>query len=197
MGCSFKPWRQIQQTYRSHPQHLTTHCSLDFTRSLRMDLKFLVFTWALIVGLTVSISLADRTAQCKIKWLFGISCGDVSEKLVNQIQAWQISQSCAHEGEKCSYELVSSAPYLIKAAHTSPRTKNVNNLQFLFEQSTICRVTGDSVSELSTDPADNSTNFCSLQNLMDGSSLIDTEGYKQFSNKWICPGFDSANCSLS
>lgn len=38
-------------------------------------------------------------------------------------------------------QLVSSAPYLIKATHTSPRTKNVNNLQFLLEQSTVCKVT--------------------------------------------------------
>uniref|UniRef100_A0A8D0CUW4 Uncharacterized protein n=1 Tax=Sander lucioperca TaxID=283035 RepID=A0A8D0CUW4_SANLU len=58
-------------------------------------------------------------------------------------------------------------------------------------------VQGDAVSEFSKDPADNSTNYCSLQNLMDGSDLINAEGYKQFSNKWICPGFDTANCTLS
>lgn len=29
-------------------------------------------------------------------------------------------------------------------------------------------VQGDAVSEFSKDPADNSTNYCSLQNLMDG-----------------------------
>ncbi|KAM4552366.1 uncharacterized protein PAE49_015813 [Odontesthes bonariensis] len=162
-----------------------------------MDLRFLFFASALIVGATVSIALADRTAQCKIKWLFGITCEDVGGKLLSQIQAWEIRQSCAHTGESCSYELVSSAPYLIKATHTSPKTKKVNNLQFLFEQSTICKVTGDAVSEFSKDPADNSTNFCSLQNLMDGSELVDAEGYRQFSNKWICPGFETVNCSLS
>ncbi|XP_047444479.1 uncharacterized protein wu:fc46h12 [Mugil cephalus] len=162
-----------------------------------MDVRFLFVASALILGTTLSISLAASTAQCKIKWLFGISCGDVYEKLVSQIKAWQIRQSCLHAGERCSYELVSSEPYLIKATHTSPTTKKVNDLEFLLEQSTICKVTGDAVSEFSKDPADNSTNYCSQQNLMDGSKLVDAEGYKQFSNKWICPGFDSANCSLS
>ncbi|XP_075953429.1 uncharacterized protein LOC142956024 [Anarhichas minor] len=165
--------------------------------------------------------------------LFGISCEDVTGKMVSQIKAWQIGQSCLYAGERCSYEvgnisvnsfivkvagkddkylvhsvghfldltefalqLVSTAPYLIKATHTSPATKKVNDLQFLLEQSTVCKVTGEAVSEFSKDPADNSTNYCSLQNLMDGSDLISAEGYKQFSNKWICPGFDSANCTL-
>uniref|UniRef100_A0A3B4U628 Uncharacterized LOC111228907 n=2 Tax=Seriola dumerili TaxID=41447 RepID=A0A3B4U628_SERDU len=162
-----------------------------------MTLRFLLVASALILGATLTISLADRTAQCKIKWLFGISCSDVQGRLVGQIKAWQIRQSCLYAGERCSYELVSTAPYLIKATHTSPTTRKVNNLQFLLEQSTICKVTGDAVSEFSKDPADNSTNYCSLQNLMDGSDLIDAEGYKQFSNKWICPGFDAANCTMS
>uniref|UniRef100_A0A3B4ZMT3 Uncharacterized protein n=1 Tax=Stegastes partitus TaxID=144197 RepID=A0A3B4ZMT3_9TELE len=160
-----------------------------------MDLRLLVVAAAL--GAALTISLADRTSQCKIKWLFGISCSDVQGKLVSQVKAWQIRQSCLYEGEKCSYELVSSVPYVIKATHTSPSTKKLSDLQFLLEQSTVCKVTGDAVSEFVKDPADNSTNFCSLQNLMDGSKLTEAEGYKQFSNKWICPGFDTANCSLS
>ncbi|KAM7379038.1 hypothetical protein PAMP_004613 [Pampus punctatissimus] len=162
-----------------------------------MDLKCLLIASALILGSTLTISLADRIAQCKVKWLFGISCESVYGTLVSQIKAWQIRQSCLYAGERCSYELVSTAPYLIKATHTSPKTKKVSDLQFLLEQSTVCKMTGEAVSESSKDPADNSTNFCSLQNLMDGSKLIDAEGYKQFSNKWICPGFDTANCTLS
>ncbi|XP_035993804.1 uncharacterized protein wu:fc46h12 isoform X2 [Fundulus heteroclitus] len=162
-----------------------------------MDSRLIFFfTSALIAAAAVAASLSGSTAQCKIKWLFGIDCGDVSGKLVNQIQAWQVKESCVETGEKCSYELVSSAPYLIKATHTSPRTKKLNSLQFLLEQSTVCKVTGEASSEGSRDQADNSTNFCSLQNLMNGSRLTDAEGYKQFSNKWICPGFDTASCSL-
>ncbi|RVE61441.1 hypothetical protein OJAV_G00170600 [Oryzias javanicus] len=144
-----------------------------------MDRRFFCLTF--ILGVLAIISCADRTAQCKIKWLFGIPCDDVNGKLVNQIQSWEIRQSCADAGETCSYELLSSAPYLIQSSTHVPSIKEV---------------TGEAVSEFSKDPDDNSTNYCSLQNLMDGSSLIDAEGYKQFSNKWICPGFDSANCTM-
>uniref|UniRef100_A0A3B3TXE9 Uncharacterized protein n=1 Tax=Poecilia latipinna TaxID=48699 RepID=A0A3B3TXE9_9TELE len=154
---------------------------------------FFFFTSALVAAAAVTASLSGSTAQCKIKWLFGIDCGNVSGRLVNQIQTWQVKGSCLDEGEKCSYELVSSAPYLIKATHTSPRTKRfLNQLLPMFSVQQ-----GEATSEGSKDPADNGTNFCSLQNLINGSKLSDAEGYKQFSNKWICPGFDSAVCSFS
>ncbi|XP_036940592.1 uncharacterized protein wu:fc46h12 [Acanthopagrus latus] len=162
-----------------------------------MDLRFLFIASALLLGATLTISQEDSTSQCKIKWLFNISCETVFEKVVSQIKAWQIMQSCLYAGEKCSYELVSTAPYVITATHTSPTTRKVSDLQFLLEQSTICKMSGEAISEFSKDPADNGTNYCSLQNLMDGSDLIHAEGYKQFSNKWICPGFDTANCTLS
>lgn len=82
---------------------------------------------------------------------------------------------------------------------------------------------GEAASEITKTPDDNNPNYCSLQNLIDGeypdasgfplpvymifllflmmvfcsgSDLISAEGYKQFSNKWICPGFDTANCTL-
>ncbi|KAM6919993.1 coiled-coil domain-containing protein 39 [Lycodopsis pacificus] len=220
---SLKPSGQSEEAH-SEDVHTLDH-TLDSgpdPPAFSMDLRFLLVASALLLGATPTISLADRTSQCKIKWLFGISCEDVTGKMVSQIKAWQIGQSCLYAGERCSYEcrygcyakylvhsvghfldlaefalqLVSTAPYLIKATHTSPATKKVNDLQFLLEQSTVCKVTGEAVSEFSKDPADNSTNYCSLQNLMDGSDLISAEGYKQFSNKWICPGFDSANCTL-
>ncbi|KAI9518526.1 hypothetical protein NQZ68_036408 [Dissostichus eleginoides] len=164
-----------------------------------MDLRLL--SVALLLGATLTLSLADTCKDqltptalpCR---MFGISCADVTEKLVNQIKAWQIGQSCQYEGERCSYELVSTAPYLVKATHTSPDSKKVTDLQFLLEQSMVCKLTGDAVSEFSKNAAEDSTNYCSLQNLMDGSDLISAEGYQQFSNKWICPGFEAANCTL-
>ncbi|XP_057714248.1 uncharacterized protein wu:fc46h12 [Corythoichthys intestinalis] len=159
--------------------------------------SLLTFCLAIVGATLMTMSLANGTANCKIKWLFGIPCEDVYGTLVEQIKAWQIQQSCLDAGERCSYELVSTSPYLILATHTSPKTKIVNDLQFLLEQSTVCKVTGEGISEASKDPADNSTNFCSLQNLMDGSNLIEAEGYKRFTNKWICAGFENANCTLS
>ncbi|XP_072296573.1 uncharacterized protein [Eucyclogobius newberryi] len=169
-----------------------------FGTSLRptMDLRLLLMS-AVLLGATLTLSVTDRPPQCKIKWTFGILCEDVYNRLVRQIKLWQISTSCLYSGEKCSYELVSTSPYLIKAAHTSPKTKTVNELQFLFEQSVLCKVMGDSTLDSSKDPEANRTNYCSLQNLMDGSGLINAEGYTKFSNKWICPGFDIDNCSLS
>lgn len=80
---------------------------------------------------------------------------------------------------------------------------------------------GEAAAEVTKTSGDDNPNYCSLQNLIDGecpgfplpvytiflfslmmvfcpgSDLISAEGYKQFSNKWICPGFDTANCTLS
>lgn len=80
---------------------------------------------------------------------------------------------------------------------------------------------GEAAAEVTKTSDDDNPNYCSLQNLIDGeypglplpvytifffslmmvfcpgSDLISAEGYKQFSNKWICPGFDTANCTLS
>ncbi|KAI3375160.1 hypothetical protein L3Q82_021671 [Scortum barcoo] len=106
-----------------------------------MDRRFLLVASALLLGAMLTISLADRTSQCKVKWLFGISCQDVCRKLVSQIKAWQIQQSCLYAGERCSYELVSAMPYVVTATHTSPTTKKVNDLKFLLEQSTVCKMT--------------------------------------------------------
>lgn len=93
------------------------------------------------------------------------------------------------------------SPYLIKATHTSPDTRKVSNLQFLLEQSTVCKMTvstflspllrgpkvrrapgpplrllmflqGEAASEITKAPSDNSTNYCSLQNLMDGKYCL-------------------------
>nr|XP_057923568.1 uncharacterized protein LOC131125747 [Doryrhamphus excisus] len=193
----FKPSKQSEWTDRFHTVKLTADSSVLRRPVSTMDLKFLLTASLVILGAALSISLADKAAQCKIKWLFSIPCDDVYGKLVTQIKAWQVGQHCLDAGETCSYELVSTAPYLINATHTSPKTKTVNELQFLLEQSTVCRVTGDGTSQPSKDPADSHTNFCSLQNLMNGSNLIEAEGYKRFTNKWICPGFEDANCTLS
>ncbi|XP_062260704.1 uncharacterized protein wu:fc46h12 isoform X1 [Platichthys flesus] len=192
----FKPSLPIERTFRRRPR-TRPHTEPPDPLVLSMDLRFLFVASALVLGATITMLLAEETEQCKVKWLFGISCSEVNEKLVSQIKAWQSRPSCLAAGERCSYELVSSAPYMIQATHMSPKTKKVNDLQFLLEQSTVCKMSGDAVSEVSKDPADNNTNYCSLQNLMDGSGLIDAEGYKQFSNKWICPGFDTADCTFS
>lgn len=38
-------------------------------------------------------------------------------------------------------QLVTAAPYMVQANYTSPKTKKTNLLQFLLEQSTVCKMT--------------------------------------------------------
>ncbi|TNM97944.1 hypothetical protein fugu_014190 [Takifugu bimaculatus] len=144
-----------------------------------MDPRPLLLACALVLGAAFRPSEVNDVSQCKVKWLFGISCSEVSERLVGQIQAWQIKESCQDAGESCSYELVSTSTYLVTATHTSPVTRKVSNLQFLLEQSTVCKMTGEAASELTKPPDDKNPNYCSLQNLIDGSDLNSAEGYKQ------------------
>lgn len=47
----------------------------------------------------------SNVQRSSLRRLFGISCQDVYGKILNQIKAWQIRQSCLYEGEKCSYEV--------------------------------------------------------------------------------------------
>ncbi|KAM3866033.1 coiled-coil domain-containing protein 39 [Diretmus argenteus] len=129
-------------------------------------------------------------------WSFGVPCNDVYVALVNQIKAWQTMKSCKSGGETCLYELLSATPDMIKAKHTSPRTKCVVDLQFaLLSVDAVCKMNGDSVSEGLGEPDTNSTNYCSMQNLVEGSGLDKVPGYKQFSSKWLCPAYPDANCS--
>ncbi|KAM8838608.1 uncharacterized protein ACB058_015286 [Synchiropus picturatus] len=162
-----------------------------------MDPKVLLLFSALVLGSALAFSIGVPTAQCRVIWAFGIPCDEVYIRVVSQIKEWQVAASCGYTGENCSYELVSAGENLIRATHTSPTTMSVNNLQFSFRQTTVCKVLGDSSCEVSMDPADNTTNYCSLQNVMDGSDLISAMGYKQYSNKWMCVGFDLANCTMS
>lgn len=52
--------------------------------------------------LCMTVANLQSRVACR---LFGISCPEVSERLVGQIQAWQIKESCLDEGESCSYEV--------------------------------------------------------------------------------------------
>lgn len=57
------------------------------------------------MSLYVNIKLTNLTLTALLCRLFGISCSDVYGKLVSQIKAWQIRQSCLYAGETCSYEV--------------------------------------------------------------------------------------------
>lgn len=68
-------------------------CFLDPTAACKVSMKGTNVTF------TASFCL---TPLCRI---FGISCQDVCVRLVSQIKAWQITESCQSEGERCSYEV--------------------------------------------------------------------------------------------
>ncbi|XP_065122045.1 uncharacterized protein [Paramisgurnus dabryanus] len=160
-------------------------------------------TWilalTLIMGICLKTTAEPLHAQCKVIWLFGIPCGDVSIALVNQIKAWRSAAGCITGGEKCMYELVSATSFRIIAKHTSIQSNTVEDLSFDLvptEGSSVCRVTGISFSESWAVLADNGMNYCTLYNLIEGSGLVDVEGYKEYTNEWICLEYSTANCTI-
>nr|XP_055059846.1 uncharacterized protein wu:fc46h12 [Misgurnus anguillicaudatus] len=44
--------------------------------------------------------------------------------------------------------------------------------------------------------ADNGMNYCTFYNLIEGSGLVDVEGYKEYTNEWICLAYSTANCTI-
>ncbi|XP_036453667.1 uncharacterized protein wu:fc46h12 [Colossoma macropomum] len=164
-----------------------------------MRVKSCLLLTAVALGLWVMAAADPLHAECKVIWLFGIPCREVFVALVNQIKAWRTESGCTAGGEKCLYELVSARPLLITAKHTSRRRDNVEDLSFALrptEQDLACRVTGVSTSESWFMLADNGTNYCTLYNLIEGSGLVDAEGYKQYTNEWICLDYFTANCTI-
>ncbi|KAG5286662.1 hypothetical protein AALO_G00017400 [Alosa alosa] len=159
-------------------------------------------TWlvASVVFLGIMMVVMDpMQAQCKVIWLFGTPCREVSVTLVNQIKAWKSKDNCETGGERCLYELQFASTFFIKALHTSRLTQNVEELSFTLypsETSSACRVVGVSVSENWSMLDDNGTNYCTLSNLIDGSGLTKVEGFKEYTNEWICLEHSTANCSI-
>lgn len=152
----------------------------------------------MLLGITVVIT--DPTqAQCKVIWLVGIPCREVTATLVSQIKAWKNGDNCVNGGERCLYELQYYTPILIKALHTSRPTQGVEELTFTLypsETASACRVVGLSVSENWSMLDDNGTNYCTLYNLLEGSGLTKAEGYKEYTNEWICLEHSTANCTV-
>ncbi|KAG7524094.1 hypothetical protein JOB18_006889 [Solea senegalensis] len=153
---------------------------------LTMDVKVLFLHFSLILGTTSTTSLADPSGNCKVIWLFGAKCSNVSEKLISQIKDWPDV-----------YELKSSSSLMIEATHTSPTTQSVNKLHFLLGQKDLCKVIGEAALKRSGDPADTGSNYCSMQNLMRGSGLVNDRRYKQITNRSMCSGCDTAHCTMS
>uniref|UniRef100_A0AAY5KV49 Uncharacterized protein n=1 Tax=Esox lucius TaxID=8010 RepID=A0AAY5KV49_ESOLU len=97
-------------------------------------------------------------------------------------------------------QLESVTPLVVKATKTSPSTMNMSNLTLTMspiEDPSICRVTGDAISESWTSPLDNGINYCSLEDLIIGSGLNNTLGFKEFTSNWICLGYTLGSCTVT
>ncbi|TRY85401.1 hypothetical protein DNTS_033863 [Danionella cerebrum] len=137
-------------------------------------------TRALIVALTLTLAINQMTtaeplhAQCRIIWLFGIPCEEVFVSLVKQIKDWQGMSGCMTVGQRC--------------LHTSRQWTSKEDLNFhlVATEESVCRVMIE----------DNGATYCTLFNLIDGSGLVEAEGFKQYTNEWICLDSSTANCTI-
>ncbi|XP_066579424.1 uncharacterized protein LOC136769633 isoform X2 [Amia ocellicauda] len=131
--------------------------------------------------------------------LFGVPCRNVYVALVTQIKMWRTEAGCAQGGEKCLYKLESANVHFIKAKHTTPVKKYVDDLSFRlvpYELNTHCHVSALSVSEAWYAIIDYGTNYCNLFNLIEGSGLTNVADYKEMTNDFICTQHSSANCTV-
>merc|ERR1712168_1651298 len=80
------------------------------------------FTTKLFVAaaLIAFASCMPLHASCKIKWSFGMSCNDVKQKIVNQVEMWKTADGCKNGGEKCLYKMVSNTGNKLTITHETP-----------------------------------------------------------------------------
>ncbi|XP_048020542.1 uncharacterized protein wu:fc46h12 [Megalobrama amblycephala] len=163
-----------------------------------MQTRTLLLTLTLTLGFSLMATGEPLHAQCRVIWLFGIPCQDVFVSLVNQIKAWRGMSGCMTVGQRCLYELVSATPFHIVAKHTSRQWTSKQDLTFhlVATEESVCRVTGYSISKSWARLEDNGTTYCTLYNLIEGSGLVDAEGYKMYTNEWICLEYSTANCTI-
>ncbi|KAL3831473.1 hypothetical protein ACJMK2_023217 [Sinanodonta woodiana] len=155
----------------------------------------LVAKLLLTVAVISSINAGPLHASCRIKWIFGIPCSDVKQKIVNQFEAWKGPENCKSGGEKCLYTLTSQSDTEIKGIHETPVKHYKDDLTFTLKSSgDICNVDGYSTSEIWYAILDSSTNYCNLHNLITGSGLDKVPGYTETTSDSVCTQYSSADC---
>ncbi|XP_039610214.1 uncharacterized protein LOC120530109 isoform X2 [Polypterus senegalus] len=167
---------------------------------VRVQAEDMELKWGAIItfGLFACAAAGPLHAQCKVDWYFGIPCHDVYEALVSQIKKWS-KADCVDGGEKCMYKLESANAHFIKAKHTTPVKKYIEDLNFRLIPYLLdigCHVPAFSVSEAWYTLVDYGTNYCNLYNLIEGSGLNTVPGYKEMTNDFICTQHSSANCTI-
>uniref|UniRef100_A0A3B4F4E7 Uncharacterized protein n=1 Tax=Pundamilia nyererei TaxID=303518 RepID=A0A3B4F4E7_9CICH len=165
----------------------------------KMHSVYWVIAVLLAVGSSEICYAGPLHAQCKVEWYFGIPCQVVYESLVSQIKKWETMATCTMGGEKCLYKLHSASVHFISAKHTTPFKKNVYDINFRlvsFHFYTCCHVSGMSISETWYAIKDHGTNYCNLYNLIEGSGLTESRGYKEVTSDFLCTQRSSANCTV-
>ncbi|XP_067291145.1 uncharacterized protein [Pseudorasbora parva] len=150
-------------------------------------------------GTSELCSAGPLHAQCKVEWYFSLPCSSVYEALVTQIKKWRTVSTCAMGGEKCLYKLQSASVHFISAKHTTPVKKYVDDINFRLVSYgffTHCHVSAMSVSETWYVVTDHGTNYCNLYNLIEGSGLTESPGYKEITSDFLCTQRSSANCTI-
>uniref|UniRef100_A0A3P9KVF5 Uncharacterized protein n=1 Tax=Oryzias latipes TaxID=8090 RepID=A0A3P9KVF5_ORYLA len=138
-------------------------------------------------------------AQCKVEWYFGIPCRAVYESLVSQIKKWRSMSGCVTGGQRCLYKLQSASVHFISAKHTTPVKGSVDDINFRlvpFLFFSFCHVSAMSVSESWYAVRDHGTNYCNLYNLIEGSGLTESRGYREVTSEFFCTQRSSANCTI-
>ncbi|CAG5895627.1 unnamed protein product [Menidia menidia] len=130
---------------------------------------------------------------------FGIPCQVVYESLVSQIEKWRTMSGCTMGGQRCLYKLQSASVHFIAAKHISPIRRFVEDINFRlvsYRFFTSCHVSALSVSETWYVVKDHGANYCNLYNLIEGSHLTESRGYKEITSDFLCTQRSSANCTV-
>ncbi|CAG7825685.1 unnamed protein product [Allacma fusca] len=201
-------WKQVTSLMKTKILERLDLVSLKGRRSttcMNRKMKIIIFLSLsfIIIGITTACLFHNPTifkyplhASCNVTWTFKSKCNDVASKLVNQISVWKTNETCG-TGQKCLYGLDSLNGNTLKATHTTPVKRYVDDLTFSFYPNTAtsgCNVVGHSESRVWYAILDYGTNYCNLHNLVDGAGLQSDELYSELTRDEICTQYTSSNC---
>uniref|UniRef100_A0A3Q2GN45 Uncharacterized protein n=1 Tax=Cyprinodon variegatus TaxID=28743 RepID=A0A3Q2GN45_CYPVA len=131
--------------------------------------------WILAVLLGTSVCDAGPLhAQCKVDWYLGLPCRDVYHLLVRQIQKWTSASGCTAGGQRCLYKVFVMTEQAVKE-----KTEGAM-----------------SISETWFAVRDHGTNYCNLYNLIEGSGLTQSRGYREVTSEFQCTQRSTADCTV-
>jgi hypothetical protein len=136
-------------------------------------------------------------ASCKLTWNFpSQNCTQTQNFFLNSIK--EMDNTNCGEGDnlnqKCRYKLVSTQTNAMKATHTTPKKKYIDDLSFEFKDiDTGCKVEAFSTSEVWYAHLDFGTNYCNLRNLGDHSVGLGSVDFEE--KVGSCTQQSSADCT--